>query len=265
LNWRFDILSGVSGCLLALISLFHATQEPPILEKAILCGDHLLNCQKMYSSNSSIKSWKLEEEKYPLAGFSHGSAGVAYALCCLYDCAKQSRFLNAAYAGIEYERSLFSKSIGFWKDLRTSPNGHSLESVKNMSWCNGSSGIGIARLGSLDVIPHLEVSSDIDAALTATNCENLQLEDYLCCGNFGRAELFTIAYQKFREPKYIEKAYEIASMAITRSRTSGTYSLNPSLPDYAIDPGFFRGISGIGYQLLRISDSNSFPSVLLME
>jgi lantibiotic modifying enzyme len=28
-------------------------------------------------------------------------------------------------------------------------------------------------------------------------------------------------------------------------------------------PGFFRGMAGIGYQLLRLADPNSLPSVLL--
>ena len=42
---QFDIIYGASGAILGLLSLYHHTQEPKILERAINCGQHLLNHQ----------------------------------------------------------------------------------------------------------------------------------------------------------------------------------------------------------------------------
>jgi lantibiotic modifying enzyme len=51
---------------------------------------------------------------------------------------------------------------------------------------------------------------------------------------------------------------------VARARRSGAYRLFPNLPSTAFNPGFFQGVAGIGYSLLRLADKD-LPSVLLWE
>ena len=99
-----DIIGGVAGGILGLLALYEATGEVTVLEKAIACGQHLLNHQ--INLEEEPKAWKTISET-PLTGFSHGAAGIAYALLRLYAATDDSRYRNAALEGIDYERQCF--------------------------------------------------------------------------------------------------------------------------------------------------------------
>jgi lantibiotic modifying enzyme len=46
---------------------------------------------------------------------------------------------------------------------------------------------------------------------------------------------------------------------------SGFFRLQSGLPDVIFDPSLFRGLSGIGYALLRLAEPRRVPCVLLWE
>jgi lantibiotic modifying enzyme len=50
---------------------------------------------------------------------------------------------------------------------------------------------------------------------------------------------------------------------IKRAAGQGGFRLISDTPAGAFKPGLFRGIAGIGYQLLRIAAPDRVPSVLL--
>ena len=90
---KFDLLSGAAGAALALLALYRATQLPEALEKAVLCGEHLL--QHRSASQQGPRAWKTISEEM-LTGFSHGAAGIAYALLKLYEATGENSFREAA-------------------------------------------------------------------------------------------------------------------------------------------------------------------------
>ena len=73
----FDIMSGSAGCILRMLTLYNHSGHSEHLEKAILCGDHLL---KNVTNNKDGSCGWTSMEKEMLVGFSHGQAGIAYAL-----------------------------------------------------------------------------------------------------------------------------------------------------------------------------------------
>ena len=249
----YDIVSGGAGAILGLLALYGETGFRAILDKAILCGQHLLKHQ------NAAGGW-INFYPVPLTGFSHGAAGIAYALLRLYAVTGDVAYKDAAVRAVAYENSVFSKEAGNWPDLRYSP-----ESKFMTSWCHGAPGIGLARLGGLSILDTEEIRQDIEVALLSTHQYSKKGVDNLCCGEFGRLETLLVGATRLARPDLLESARSRAAQRIATARASGGYQLFPNLPPTAFMPTFFLGASGIGYSLLRLAYPDSLPSVLLWD
>jgi type 2 lantibiotic biosynthesis protein LanM len=258
---RLDVIAGSSGAILGLLALYDKTANSAVLSKAIACGQHLLSNQ--ISLCGAPKAWKTLEDK-PLTGFSHGAAGIAYALVRLYSVTGDRAYLEAACEGIAYEHHLFSPSVANWPDLRTHTyqNG---QPTYQTSWCHGAAGIGLARLGSWSILETEAIHQDVEVALQAIQKHTLHSVDHLCCGNFSRIETLLVAAQTLARPELQEAAQAQASWVIARATQAGAYQLFANLPNDVFNPSFFQGTAGIGYGLLRLANPTALPSVLLWE
>ena len=255
---QLDILGGAAGTILGLLSLYEATDETKVVEKAIACGQHLLDQQ--VSDDGAPKAWSTFAKR-PLTGFSHGAAGIAYALLRLYNATRERNYLEAALEGIEYERSVFSEKHANWPDFRSLVGRDPGFMVR---WCHGAAGIGLGRLGSLGIVETPEIKREIEIALQTTQKHGLQTIDHLCCGNLGRVEVLLVGAQRLSRPDLYHVALQQASNVVARAKQTGAYQLFANLPNSVFNPGFFLGTAGIGYQLLRLADDD-LPSVLLWE
>jgi type 2 lantibiotic biosynthesis protein LanM len=253
---QLDVIGGAAGAILGLLSLYEVTREVGVLERAIACGQHLLARQVSYEGGP--RAWQTVGE-VPLTGFSHGAAGISYALLRLYAITQERNYLEAALEAIEYERSVFSPSQGNWPDLRRSGQ------VEFLSlWCHGAVGIGLARLGSFAIVKSPEIDREIEIALQTTQRHRLQA-DHLCCGNFGRVEVLLVGAGRCARSDWHRLAWQNAAGVIAKAKQTGAYQLFPNLPNSVFNPSFFRGTAGIGYQLLRLARPERLPSVLLWE
>jgi type 2 lantibiotic biosynthesis protein LanM len=254
---EFDVVAGAAGAALGLLSLYEAMGSEETLSRALWCGEHLL--ERRRRTSAGFRAWTSHSEQ-PLTGFSHGAAGIAFALARLSEASGRADFLEAAEEAVAYEDSLFSAEEANWPDLRPDPppSGGVLS-----SWCHGACGIGLARLGGLDVLDTPQVRADIEAALRTTRGVGRGSFDQLCCGSLGRVETLHVGGGLLSRPELDDAARELAA-GVLASRRRGGFRLAPGVgsPDYA--PGFFQGLSGIGYQLLRLAQPE-LPSVLLFE
>ncbi|MDJ0713523.1 MAG: type 2 lanthipeptide synthetase LanM family protein [Prochloraceae cyanobacterium] len=255
----FDIIEGTAGTLLSLLALHRLETSNPsnnALELAIACGEHLLEHQT--SAQELPQAWKTGNGKQ-LAGFSQGAAGIAYALLQLFAVTQNPRFFDGAVAAIEYEQSLFCEEEKNWPDLRSE------EPVFRVSWANGAPGIGLGRLGALPVLDTPEIRHQIAVAIETTQRFCLDNADNLCWGNSGRLETLLVASEKLDRPDLEEFVGRAVTHTLNLSRSRGTFMVFPDLPPKVYNPGFFQGVTGIGYQLLRIAYPKLLPSVLLWE
>ncbi|MEJ6487390.1 type 2 lanthipeptide synthetase LanM family protein [Nostoc punctiforme UO1] len=256
---KLDIMSGAAGAILGLLCLYEVTKDTTVLEKAIACGQHLLSRQVSYKG--APKAWQTLGEQ-PLTGFSHGTAGISYALLRLYTVTQNQDYYEAALAGIEYERSVFCESQGNWPDFRSvemnQPPGFPVR------WCHGATGIGLGRLGSLGVIDSPEIEQEIEIALQTTQNYSLQDSDHLCCGNLGRIEVLLVGAQRCSRSDWHQIALQNAANVVAKAKQTGAYQMFTNLPSSVFHPSLFRGTAGIGYELLRLA-TDDLPSVLLWE
>jgi lantibiotic modifying enzyme len=85
--------------------------------------------------------------------------------------------------------------------------------------------------------------------------------DHLCCGGMGRVEALIEGSRSLARPELLKAAHQRAGWAVRRAQRAGAYRTQSGLG--MVDPGFFSGIAGIGYTLLRLAKPESLPSVLL--
>ncbi|MBX9843257.1 MAG: type 2 lantipeptide synthetase LanM family protein [Xanthobacteraceae bacterium] len=254
-----DVISGVAGAILGLLACHAATGEPKALERAVACGGHLL--QRRASDPFGLKTWPTIDKRH-LTGFSHGAAGLAYALLQLYKATADRAFYDAALEGIRFEGHAFVPEHNNWRDLRAAATRRSQGPAFSMAWCHGAPGIGLGRIGALEMMDTAEVRRDISAALAATGSVNLLPRDHLCCGNTGLMDTLCAAGERFPDGDWSERALRLAGRTIARSDQRGGFSI--AFHNGFFNPSLFQGAAGVGYQMLRLAEPAKIPSVLLL-
>ena len=167
--------------MLGLLSLYRETGEAAVLERAVACGRHIPASPT--GDDSDGGDWCGVAER-PLAGFSHGAAGIAYALLRLHEATGVAAFLETARRGLDFERALFDPERRNWPDLREDDKvGFPVQ------WCHGAAGIGLARVAALHVLDTSEIRADIEAAISTTLVWPDSGRDHLCCGHAGRLSI----------------------------------------------------------------------------
>ena len=255
---RLDLLLGAGGALLSLLTLYEATGDERMKELAQLCGEHLL-AHRMIAKTGHY-AWPTNAEGRLLTGFSHGAAGIAYALLRLYEATQDERFLAAAKDGIAYEQSVFSVEENNWPDWRRwdSPK------YDTIRWCSGAPGIGLSRLAGLHILDTKEIRDDIARAVDITQKADFHITDHPCCGNIGRAEIMMEIARRLDDTRLMDDVYKRVAWIMARKQFNGEFSVSPFFDDI-LQPSFFQGLAGIGYALLRIAYPDSLPLILAWE
>jgi len=265
-----DIIAGSAGAILGLLTVHEALEDTTILERAVDCGRHLLASRVASNNEEGPRAWPTIGEQ-PLTGFSHGAAGIAYALLRLYQATGETDFRAAAEEAIAYEASVFVEGEGNWPDFRPDQEGLPPDPANPrfmVAWCHGAPGIGLARLGGLPMMDTPQVRKDIEVALATTQralADQQHHADHVCCGNMGRIEMLLTAGIRLARPELAAAARREASRVVARAAQSEGYRLSAALPRGVHSPGFFQGAAGVGYELLRLAYPDRLPSVLLWE
>jgi type 2 lantibiotic biosynthesis protein LanM len=255
LDRSFDLISGTAGAIISLLALHGVENDDSLVERAIHCGDHLLASRVI--GRCGWRAWPVINGELT-TGLSHGAAGIALALLRLYGVSGEERFLDGAREAIAFEDSLLDLRRHNWQDLESAPEFLS-------SWCHGAPGIGLARIGGLSLLDTAEIRRDIESALKTTLDTGLPPIDHLCCGNFGRIETLLVASERLARPDLGAIAYQQAGRRVALARRRGNFALTGGVNNAIDVPGFFQGMAGIGYQLLRLGTPHRIPSVLLWE
>jgi type 2 lantibiotic biosynthesis protein LanM len=256
-----DVIAGAAGCIGALLSLDWCRPSRRVLEVANQCGEHLLIKGRRMPQGLGWPAFG----DVPLAGFSHGAAGIAWALLELATASGEERFRTAALEAIAYERSLFSVEAGNWMDLRP-PETEAQQAAREtpqfpVAWCHGAPGIGLSRLlcGRRVNDPHFK--AEIDTALRTTLAGGFGYNHCLCHGDLGNLEFLMEAGRSLPESAWGHEARRLAAAIVNSITREGWLCGNPLALE---SPGLMTGLAGIGYGLLRCAEPARVPSVLAL-
>ena len=166
---------------------------------------------------------------------------------------------------LAYERALFQVETLNWPMITEPGGGKPHHPTFLNAWCNGAAGIGLTRL-ALGSAQDEQCRSEVQQAIRKNEIGGLPTVDFVCCGNLGRVAFLQEAALRGGWAAAGTEAWRRASLTVRRSKLAGSFSfgLDPG-GDSCFHPGFFRGISGIGYQLLRLAHPETIPAVLLFE
>lgn len=255
---RLDVAGGAAGAILALLALHQEIRESWTLDRAAACGRRLVSTQLETGPRSA--GWPAPDGCVR-AGFAHGAAGIAYALARLFVLTRDPDLLEAARRAHRHERGLFSSAGRNWPLLRA----HGGTAVLT-AWCHGAPGVGLARALSLDALEDDEVLGEIRVAMETTAQARPVRFDHLCCGNLGRSDALLTVGRRLDDAALIASAESTAAHVAERARAQGRLGVRTvGFENGVFRPGFFQGLSGIGYQLLRTAAPSRLPSVLGFE
>ena len=254
---QLDVISGSAGAILGLLRLYRDTGSGDILDRAVRCGEHILSAKRQGADGR--RSWIGQGlGTQPLNGMSHGAAGFAFALASLADATGRDEFTAAAAECIAFEDTSYEPARHNWPDLRGEG-----ESLWPCQWCHGATGIGLARL-AMTKLGNTEklVANDVAHALGGTERSWPGELDTLCCGTLGGIEFLCEAGDALRRDDLAELGAQRLQAVLNRAAATGDFRWNNGKRRFNL--GLFRGLSGVGYTLLRRVD-RSLPNVLIWE
>jgi len=279
-----DLVAGAAGCLLCLLRLHRLRPDDRLLALAEACGERLHERAVDAGTGTGTltgKGWVLElAGETPLAGLSHGAAGIAWALLELAEATGSPRHRKLADAALSYERDLFDPQEANWPDLRASAAMPAdLGSVDDpqrggahfmSAWCHGAAGIGLGRLAMLELMSgerdadaRERLATEIATAIETTFRIGFGPDagHSLCHGTLGNLELPRLWALRTGDPDLARRVEGHVTTTLDQATTTG-WKLGLARAE---PPGLMLGLAGIGLGLLRLADPETVPSPLILE
>jgi lantibiotic modifying enzyme len=260
-----DVISGDAGILLVLI----ADDADVSAQAAQVLADRLVDAAEPASGGLH---WRMAANwEYIMPGFSHGTAGAAYALAAAGRALRRRDLVDAATGGAEAILAAGDQPGGWAVPLAIPPRPGRPE--VNYGWCHGPA--GTARLFVLldEIDPQPRWRHAIDACLGALRDSRLPVRLYpgywdnlaRCCGTAGVGQFLLDRYQATGDAALLEwagvLAADVAARALTTppgvSWSNTEHTRTP--PELAPEPGFMQGAAGIAAWLSRLDALRARP------
>jgi hypothetical protein len=267
---EFDLISGAAGAILAVLMLRDMLHDEALLEWAAGLGNALVQAADRTDVGFSWRSPTLPTHRN-LTGFSHGAAGVGYALLELFQATGDPVCRSAAERAFDYERHWFDAEMGNWPDFR----GESRRSRRSRLrppcanlWCHGAPGIALSRLRAFQILDDGRYKAEGLAALHATRQTirrwlHSRTENYsLCHGLAGNAEVLLYGCHVLGGESAEDRSLvaEVADAGIDMYGAPGNQW--PCGAGGEETPSLMLGLAGIGHFYLRLH-APTIPSVLI--
>jgi len=264
-NWEFDLFYGKAGTIVGVLILRELLDKPPLLDLCLPLARELLNKARKSKAGYSWPSSAMPGARN-LTGFSHGAAGIGYALLELFQATDDSRYRSAAEAAFAYERHWYDPAQQNWPDLREEP-GRPRPNRKALpfatAWCHGAPGIALSRLRAYEILKDGTCQAEALVALETTRraldswLHSPNTNYSLCHGLTGNAEVlrYGSAVLGPAASQGCKAALDVAAKGIESfGRADHRWPCGTPAGE---NPSLVLGLAGIGYFYLRLG----FPSV----
>jgi lantibiotic modifying enzyme len=260
-----DVISGDAGILLALL----ADDSAIAARAAHVLADGLVD---LAEPGPDGPHWRMVAGwGYLMPGFSHGTAGVAYALAAAGRALNRRDLVDVAIRGAEALLAVGDLPGGWAVPLTIPPrpNGPAV----NYGWCHGPTGTVRLFLLLHEIDPQPRWQQAVDACLRALRDSRLPARlhpgywDNLarCCGTAGVGQLLLDRYQATGDPTLLDWADTLAADVLDRAVTTPhgvTWSNTEHTktpPELPPEPGFMQGSVGIASWLARLDVLHTGP------
>ncbi|MET8908922.1 lanthionine synthetase LanC family protein [Micromonospora sp. NPDC004551] len=266
-----DVISGDAGILLALLDACDDGADGVVVQAAHLLADGLVGLAEDRPDGLHWRMLAGHERLMP--GFSHGTAGVAYALAAAGNTLHRDDLLDTAVRAADGLLALGSHPDGWALPLLIPPRPD--RPPVNFGWCHGPT--GTVRLFTLldTVDPQPRWRQAVDACLGALRDSRIPQRLYpgywdnlaRCCGTAGVGQLLLDRFRATADPALLTWANVLAADVLARTVPTSTgvtwsnteHTRTP--PDLPPEPGFMQGTAGIVGWLARLA-APATPPVL---
>lgn len=255
----YSLVNGSAGFAMANLKFYQAFGSSKALELAKQAANYLLCEAKEYGEGLG---WKIASN-LALSGMAHGASGFAIVFDQLFKVTGDKKYSDTVQRLLIYEQTLFVEDQQNWQDCREMiTNQFPNQITCSTGWAHGAPGIGLSRL-ALQNSPYLDytaIKNDLSIAYKTTLARGFSKNHNLTMGSFGSLE-FVHAYGLMNEDQVsLDKSYVIATIYLNQIEANGW---NCGMPNGLLTPGLMTGITGIGYQCLRMATPEKTPSVLM--
>ena len=258
-----DIVSGSAGIALYLLQAWERTGEGAFLETAAAAGRRLVEVGEPSEGGLEWYMSPTRENRYP--NFSHGTAGVAYALASLHGATGEPAFLDAALAGARYLEATETRDGGGCKVFHHEPGGRDLY---YLSWCHGPAGTARLFRRLEEVTGDARWRDEVACyarAVMASGAPEERSPGYWnnvsqCCGDAGVGEFFLALSAEDPRPEYREMVERVTGRLLREAEDDpGSGGLRWVQAEHRVRPGwtvpqtgFMQGAAGIGTYFLHL-------------
>jgi lantibiotic modifying enzyme len=253
-----DVICGDAGILLALL----ADDSGAAVRAAHVLAGRL--AQAAEPSPDGLH-WRMAAgQEYLMPGFSHGTAGVAYALAAAGRTLNRGDLVDVATRGACALLAIGHHPGGWAVPLAVPPQPRG--QAVAYGWCHGAAGTVRLFLLLNEIDPQPRWQHAIDACLQALRDSRLPIRLYpgywdnlaRCCGTAGVGQLLLDRYQATGDTALLDWAGTLAADVTDRAVStphgltwSNTeYTRTP--PELPPEPGFMQGAAGIAGWLARL-------------
>ncbi len=266
----FDLIAGTAGTIVALVILRDVLNDKSLLDYAVQLAENLLEAADKSAVGYSWGS-PASTKQHNLTGFSHGTAGVGYALLELFHATSETKYRTGAERVFDYERHWFDCDAGNWPDFRDVGKDRLSNAPLSFAtlWCHGAPGIALSRLRAFQLLDDERCKAEAITALETTRKTirrwlHSGTENYsLCHGLAGNAEVLLYGSDVLGEQVAEDRKLvaEVANAGAERcAQDEGSW---PCGTGGGETPSLMLGLAGIGYFYLRLHNPK-IPSLLIM-
>ncbi|HHA9963887.1 TPA: type 2 lanthipeptide synthetase LanM [Staphylococcus aureus] len=197
----------------------------------------------IYSIAKKIIESLISDNTIDQVGFGHGNSGIALSLLKAHEVfgVEAKKLKNKIINLLEYENSIIKK-------------------INKYTWCNGTTGIGLARLEMNKMCKDINIKEIICKPLLISY-ENISSifknDDCLCHGNMGDIE-FLHRYCNYTNDIHARKTLNTKLNYFLKNKKINTRGLN-----IIHENNLFLGKCGIAYELLNLITPFDISSPLL--
>lgn len=267
-----DVLSGRAGAIPGLLHIHRRYPRPFLLEMAVDFGEALLKGARRSDigwSWNTLQAAEGDPQPY-LTGFSHGAAGIGWALLELYQVTREKKWREAAEEAFRYERHWFNPTQMNWPDFRNlAGTGSQSDPGYMLAWCHGAPGIGLARLRAYALLGSAILRQEAEVAIqsTTTMLEQAMTSGQgnysLCHGLGGNAELLLYGSTVLQNARCQTIAEQVGQQGIARYQAQRA-PWPCGVMGAGETPNLMLGLAGIGYFFLRLYAPAQTPSIMIL-
>jgi lantibiotic modifying enzyme len=267
-----DVVAGSAGAIPAFLGFQGLLGNGDLTALARRHGENLLATAHRHGDALSWTTLPGVDPAQPdLTGFSHGTAGIAWALLELKQATGEARFGEAAESAFRYERRCFDPQQGNWPDFRGAQQGPGGAPAWgcSLAWCHGAPGIALSRARAFRLTGSAEAKNEAAVAIATTERgvrQGLAMAggDFsLCHGLAGNAECAAVSARILGNGAGTGADLDLARFGAERYHADRA-PWPCGVPGGGENPSLMLGLAGIGHFYLRLALPGRIPSILMV-